>query len=384
MLVGRRPRQVVTVGHSYAVALNRRLADEMARAGAGRWEVTAVAPTFVHGDLRAIPLERDGAEECALEAVPLHFGRRPHAMAYGPRLRHVLRHRRWDVVHCWQEPYVVAGAQVAGWTPRSAAFVFWTFQNITKRYPPPFGALERYCLRRAAGWTACGVTVVEALAPRGYDRKPHRVLPPGVDVARFRPDADAARTIRARLGWAEGGPPVVGFLGRFVPEKGLALLTRTLDALPVPWRALLVGGGALEPALRAWAARHGDRVRVVTGVPHDDVPAYLAAMDLLAAPSRTTPAWREQLGRMLVEAFACGVPVVASDSGEIPHVVGDAGVIVGEDDGAGWVRALAALLDDGAARAGLSARATARAHAEFAWPVIARRHLAFFDELLDG
>ena len=97
---------------------------------------------------------------------------------------------------------------------------------------------------------------------------------------------------------------------------------------PTAWRALWVGGGAMEGMLRDWAARHGDRVRIVTGVGHDRVPGYLNAMDLLAAPSQTTPRWKEQFGRMLLEAMAAGVPVVASDSGEIPHVVKDAGRVV--------------------------------------------------------
>lgn len=354
----------------------------MALAGGDTWSVTAVAPTFVHGDLRPVPLERETAEASALEAVPLRLGRRPHVRAYGLGLREILR-RPWDVVHCWEEPYVVAGAQIAHWARADARFVFWTFQNIAKRYPPPFAWMERYCLDRADGWVASGQSVVEALQPRGYDRKPHRVLPVGVDLERFRPDPHAARAIRARLGWPDAGAPVVGYLGRFVPEKGLVMLMRALDALQTPWRALFVGGGVLEGPLRQWAAGHADRVRVVTGVPHDGVPAYVNAMDVLAAPSQTTPTWQEQLGRMLLEAFACGVPVVASDSGEIPHVVGGVGIVVGERDEAGWVRALATLLETPAARAELAAHGRARVHADYAWPVVARRHLDFFTELLD-
>jgi glycosyltransferase involved in cell wall biosynthesis len=86
---------------------------------------------------------------------------------------------------------------------------------------------------------------------------------------------------------------------------------------------------------------------------------------------------------MLIEAFACGVPVVASDSGEIPHVVADAGVIVGEQDADGWRESLAALIDSPSRRADLRARGLDRVRAEFAWPIIARRHLEFFEELLD-
>ena len=119
-----------------------------------------------------------------------------------------------------------------------------------------------------------------------------------------------------------------------------------------------------------------------TGVKHDQVPAYLNAMDVLCAPSQTTPSWREQLGRMLLEAFACRVAVLASDSGEIPHVVKDAGRIVGEKDEAGWARALAELLENREQRVALAARGLERACTVYAWPLIARRHLDFFEEVL--
>src|SRR5581483_6712785 len=106
------------------------------------------------------------------------------------------------------------------------------------------------------------------------------------------------------------------------------------------------------------------------------------AMELLCAPSRTTPTWREQFGRMLIEAFACGVPVIASDSGEIPYVVADAGLIVPERDDAQWERTLGALLSNPARRAVLSARGRARATAVYDWRVIAREHTAFFHDVI--
>jgi glycosyltransferase involved in cell wall biosynthesis len=124
-------------------------------------------------------------------------------------------------------------------------------------------------------------------------------------------------------------------------------------------------------------------VHVQTGVPHDDVPAWLSAMDVLSAPSWTTKRWREQFGRMLVEAMACGVTVVASNSGEMPFVVGDAGVIVTEGDDAAWANAIERLVADPGERRALAARGLARARARYAWPLVARQHLAFFDEVLE-
>jgi phosphatidyl-myo-inositol dimannoside synthase len=377
---------LLLLGHSYVVALNRRICRELALASAGRVRVTVAAPSFYHGDLQPIRLEPVEGDPYRLEPVATRLSKIPHIFFYGRRLRTLLRGERWDVVHAWEEPYILASGQIAYHTRRDACLVFSSFQNQPKSYPPPFNAIERYCLERASGWTAFGRTVGDNLRGRpGYRDRPSAVIPPGVDVGVFRPDSDARRAVFQSLGWPLDGAPVVGFLGRFVAQKGVELLQRALDRLdPASWRALWVGGGPLEASLRAWAGRHGDRVRVVTGVPHDGVPAYLNAMDCLAAPSQTTPQWREQFGRMLVEAMACGVPVMASDSGEIPHVVADAGRIVPEADETAWVVALRDLLASPHHRRELSERGLARAREVYAWPIIARKYLAFFEQLRDA
>jgi phosphatidyl-myo-inositol dimannoside synthase len=375
-------RQLLSVGHSYCVALNRRLTEEMARIGSPRWQVTTIAPRFFHGDLGPIRTQADPFEASALRILPAYLTRQIQVFFYGRELAAALRDS-WDMIHCWEEPFIVAGGQVAWWTPRQIPLVFWTGQNIAKRYPPPFSRIEQFCVERCSGWMARGQTGVDALLSKGYGGRPHRVVPLGVDTKRFRPDPAAGGHIRSRLAWSDAGPPVIGFLGRFVEEKGLKILTAVLDNLRSNWRALLVGGGPLAPDLRQWSRRHPDRVRIVTGVQHHEVPAYLNAMDVLCAPSQTRAQWREVFGRMLIEAFACGVPVVASDSGEIPYVVKDAGVIVGETDQEGWERALEAMLEDPSHRKELGARGLERARTVYAWPSVARQHLNFVEEVLE-
>ncbi len=373
-------RRLLSVGHSYCVALNRRLAEEMTRVGSGRWEVRAVAPEFFHGDLGPIRTRRGPFEACGVSLVRAYLTQSLHMFFYGLHLREMLR-GSWNLVHCWEEPYVVAGWQVARWTPMKTPWVFWTAQNIYKSYPVPFGLMERDCVNRCAGWIACGETTRASAITRGYDAKPHRIISLGVDVEHFKPDARGGRRKREQLGWHHGGPPVVGFLGRFVEEKGVRMLTKVLDGARSPWRALFIGGGPLESHVRGWAETHGDRVRIVTGVTHDEVPQFLNAMDVLCAPSQTTPRWREQFGRMLVEAFACGVPVIASDSGEIPYVVDQAGMIAGENDHDAWVEGLGRLLENPRLRTEYARRGLERARSEYAWPVIAKKHLEFFDSL---
>jgi glycosyltransferase involved in cell wall biosynthesis len=380
-----RYRRLLSIGHSYTLGVNRRLAHAIQEAGGGRWEVVVAAPKYFHGqqDLRPSALDATGGEPTPVVPLNAYLTRRVHLFCYGRRLRSLLR-EGWDLVHMWEEPYILAGYQVAKWTPANVPLVFRTAQSLDKTYPPPFRWMERSVLRRAAGWICSGKTVAENLLRRpGYAEKPMARIPLGVDVAAFRPDPAAGAAARRELGWDSDGTPVVGYLGRFVPEKGLALLTRALDRLRTPWRALFVGGGPMEGEMQAWAGRHGDRVRLCTTVRHADVPAYVNAMDVLAAPSQTAGHWREQFGRMLIEAFAAGVPVIGSDSGEIPNVIGDAGLVVPEADEDAWVEALGGLLANPARRAGFAARGLERV-GRFSWSSVGRKYIEFFDRLIAG
>jgi glycosyltransferase involved in cell wall biosynthesis len=374
-------KQLLTIGHSYVVAENRRLAHEMAVQGAGEWEVTAVAPSRLRGDLRDIELEPIANEADRLVAIDLRFGSHPHLRMYASKMRSLLQ-QPWDVVHGWEEPYVLASAQIAHRVQRGARFVPATFQNIRKRYPPPIDSLERHVMHRADAWIAFGQTVYDTLCDRpGYSGKPSRVLSPGVDTAAFRPDPVARAKTRKTFGW-RSDEPVVGFTGRFVEEKGVETVLHAFARSTQRWNALFVGGGALTPQIESLRLRYPSRVRFARDVGHSDMPDFLRAMDVLCAPSRTTARWREQFGRMLIEAMACGVPVVASDSGEIPYVVQDAGIVIPETDLAQWTESLDRLIADSAMRAQLAARGLARVRSEFSWPVVARRHLDFFEEVL--
>ena len=352
----------------------------MGRQGSGRWAVTAAAPAAYQGDLRPVVLERRAGEACDVRSLPAHLTGAPHLMFYGG-LRKLLA-EPWDLVHCWEEPYVAAGAQIASVLPSATPLVFATFQNLPKQYPPPFNWMERRVLRRANGWIAFGATVHEVqLARPGYARIPSCIIPPGVDTAAFTPEAAARTRIRASRGWHDA-VPVIGFVGRFVAAKGLPLLTAALRRVAEPWRALFVGGGEERAGIDALARSYPGRVSIASEVTHDEVPEYLNAMDVLCAPSQTTPQWREQFGRMLIEAMACGVPVLASRSGEIPHVVGDAGLLLPEDDEAAWAAALRRVIAEPGVRREMADRGLRRARLEFAWPVVARRHLDFFDGLV--
>jgi glycosyltransferase involved in cell wall biosynthesis len=375
-----RLKRLLTIGHSYVVAQNRRLAHELAVQGRGEWQVTAAAPARLHGDLRFIELEPIPNEACSVVPVDVRFGSHPHLRMFGGRLGSLLE-QPWDVVHAWEEPYVIASAQIARRVQPGVTFVPATFQNISKHYPPPTDFIEKRVMRRADAWIAFGQTVYDTLSNRpGYSGKPSRVLSPGVDTVVFTPDPAARASMRNTFGW-KSDAPVVGFAGRFIPGKGVDTVLHAFAHSKHRWNVLFIGDGALAPRIESLRLQHPSRVRLVRDAGHDDMPAYLRALDLLCVPSRTTERWREQFGRMLIEAMACGVPVVASDSGEIPNVVQDAGVVIPANDLTAWTDTIDNLVANSSMRAQLAARGLARVRAEFSWPVVARRHLDFFDEV---
>src|SRR5690606_30800199 len=111
------------------------------------------------------------------------------------------------------------------------------------------------------------------------------------------------------------------------------------------------------------------------------MPAFYRSLDAVVLPSRTTPGWKEQFGRVLVEAMACRVPVVGSDSGEIPHVIGDAGLIFPEGDVAALAHHLRALMDDPSLRQRLGAAGRQRVLERFTMARVAAETVAVYATL---
>ena len=117
---------------------------------------------------------------------------------------------------------------------------------------------------------------------------------------------------------------LIGYAGKLVEEKGLrTLLHAFAEVARENPRAhlILAGGGPLHDELLATAAEMGLAERVhLPGIIHNsDLPAFMNALDVFVLPSETRSNWREQFGRVIVEAMSCGVPVVGSDSGRDPH-----------------------------------------------------------------
>ena len=365
-----RPLRVVRVYHSGVVSAWRRRDRELEQLGA---DVTLLtARRWNEGgdevDLQTSDDDRD-------RVVGLRtLGRHPYLFLYGPIavLRTLRRYRRADVLDIHEEPASLAAFEIwllARLVGLTAPFALYCAQNIEKRYPPPFRWIERFLLRRAAAVHTCNDEAGRILRRKGFSGIIEN-LGLGVDLERFRP-GEAAPTDHLR----------VGYVGRFERHKGVHVL---LDALAdVPGASLdLIGAGPDQPALEAQIrdADLGDRVHIRGFVAQDELADYYRSIDVLAVPSLDTPGWIEQFGRVAVEAMACGVPVVASASGSLIEVVGDAGALPPPGD----ARALAAALrslESCAERERVGAIGVRRART-WSWPAIASRQLDLYRDML--
>lgn len=222
-----------------------------------------------------------------------------------------------------------------------------------------------------------------ALAPA--DRGKLVRLAPGVDPDVFHPDVDGS-AVRERYGLGEA--PVVLCAARLVPRKGVDTLIRALPRVRervAGARLLVVGEGPDERRLRALAGRVGAAGQVVFagGHPHPELPAFFAAADVFAMPSRTRRFGLEAegLGIVYLEAAASGRPVLVGDSGGAPDAVrhGRTGFVVdGRDPGAVAARLVELLADPRRARQ-LGARGREWVLAEWTWQASAERMLALLD-----
>jgi len=227
----------------------------------------------------------------------------------------------------------------------------WDFLTALKqgRPTPAVGALITWWLRSAVApkvdhvftLSRDGTRVMEA---QGFVGRATQI-PLGFDPALFHPQSpEKIAATRARLGLRSR---TVAYFGRLMPEKGLHLLLAALEPLKdLSWQLLLdrfsdYDNPEYTAKLKEQLAARGLNERLVFfDAKHAEMPDYMNAADVVVLPSISTPKWKEQYGRVLPEAMACGKIVVGSDSGAIPELIGEGGLIFPE----GNVAALSATL----------------------------------------
>jgi glycosyltransferase involved in cell wall biosynthesis len=346
----------LAVSHPAVLSVNREVYRELTRRG---WDVTIVVPRRWRHSYSddAVTVRPLAGVEPRLRSTPVVFPGRPQRHFYLTRARSLAAAARPDVGFVEAEPYSLAAAQWGTAFARlGIPFGVQCYENIDRPLPRPVRALRSRVLRDAAFVAARSETAAELV--RGWGARGEVDLaPPAVPDWSGEPVGSPER------------PFTVGYAGRLVESKGLFDLLEAVRELDAPVELLLIGQGGLRGELEGQAIP-GSRVRVLDHLSHDQMPTGYAMLDVLALPSRTTPTWKEQFGRVIVEALWCGVPVVGSDSGAIPWLIGltGGGLVFPEGDRKGLAAQLARLRLDPALRRQLAATGRAAVERLFSVP----------------
>ncbi|MBC7515693.1 MAG: glycosyltransferase family 4 protein [Alkalinema sp. FL-bin-369] len=388
--------KILIASHSYIVDLNCEKFRILAQL-APDIEVTIVVPKrWCPGGVMKGTIEAKPWQDGNFRVVPVsNFSTNNQgALCFGTELIQLLKSFRPDIIQVEQGAKSLAYAQMITLNTLlglKAKNVFFTWWNLPYTLKIPIARLEKYNLDHTDGIIVGNKAGYTILRDKGFDRT-MRVMPQlGVDEELFKPQDSTA--LRSSFG-IQPNDFVIGFVGRFVPEKGLHTL---LDAVAIlnnrnrSFKLLLLGRGEMKAELlnRAQKLGIGDRMVQLDSVKHNEVAQYISAMNTLVLPSETTlnfktltsVGWQEQFGHVLIEAMAAQVPVIGSDSGEIPNVIADTGLVFPEGDATALAHHLCHLIDDRTFAENLGRQGYQRCIAKYTNQALAKETLEFYRSL---
>jgi glycosyltransferase involved in cell wall biosynthesis len=370
---------VLVISHTYITKVGREKWRELAR----NYDINLriVVPTMWKDYLFTLRYDEQRDDELDMQALPVWFSGKEAAHLYKSSSM-TMNEFQPDIMHVEEGTDAFSYYQALHfkkfYAPK-AKTLFFTWMNFEKTLKFPFTYFERYNLKRSDAAICGNVDARDILREKGFENPIHVMPLLGLDADLFskRDGTETRNEIKA-----EG--LVIGFIGRFVEEKGVYDLIDACATLNTPFTLLMIGGGALQESIKQRANERGigDKLRLVISIPHKEVPRYINAMDMLVLPSYTVPHWKEQFGQVLVQAMASEVPVLGSTHAEIPRVIGDAGLTFEERNTDDLVKKLTQLVESSELRSELGPKGRARVLELYTNTKIAERTYKVYEELL--
>ncbi|WP_392534667.1 hormogonium polysaccharide biosynthesis glycosyltransferase HpsO [Nostoc sp. C117] len=389
--------KILVASHTYIVDLNCEKLRALSQLQPDIEVIVVVPKRWNPGGVQNKIIKTEYRDEGSFKIVPVSNFSQNHQglLTFGADLISLLKQFRPQVIQVEQGSRGLAYTQMIALNKLlglKAKNVFFTWWNLPYELKLPVALLEKYNLNNSHGIISGNQDGAEVLRQRGYQGA-IKVMPQlGVDEILFTPKAQPE--LAAKLG-IKKEDFVVGFVGRFVQEKGLLTLLNALVNLKnKPWKFLLLGRGELQAELIKKATENNikERLILVESVPHNEVANYINLMNTLVLPSETTykfktltsTGWKEQFGHVLIEAMACQVPVIGSDSGEIPHVIGEAGLVFPEGDTQALTNCLVQLMDKPDFAQTVGEIGYQKAMVKYTNKALAKQQLEFYQELVNS
>jgi glycosyltransferase involved in cell wall biosynthesis len=388
--------RILIASHTYIVDINREKFKILANLEPDIEVTIAVPKRWQPGGVQNKIVETQFFQAGSFQVVPLsNFSQNNQGLlTFGADLIGFLKSFKPQIIQVEQGSKSLAYAQLIALNKilnLKAKNIFFTWWNLPYKLQWPVSDLESCNLQNSDGIIAGNLDGAKILRQRGY-QGPLKVMPQlGVDETLFCHTSQNSDLLQ-KFG-IQQADFVVGYVGRFVEEKGLLTLAEALAGLKQKsWKWLLVGQGKLRSHLteKCIEWKINDRIIWVESVSHEEIPQYINLMNCLVLPSQTsykfktltTVGWKEQFGHVLIEAMACQIPVIGSNCGEIPHVIGDAGLIFPEGNIGVLQECLQQLMEKPELAADLGKKGYLRVLNNYTNRALAEQLLDFYQELL--
>lgn len=342
-----------------------------------------LTPDRWYESIQEINFVPEDAVHCEEVPCPIRFSGFGSRFFYRRGIAQHFRDFQPDIIHLEEEAWSLNALQTVRLKKRfcpESRFIFRTSLSIPskQRFGPLPIWIEKQVFRETDMAFPLSENAGKILKERGYTGE-QIPFPNGVDVSLFQ--KQDMHQLKTSLGLADSF--VIGYVGRLLQMKGIDTLIEAIAMLDFPFKLLIVGQGEDKPIFRDLAAEHqiSEKIVWVDVVPPEEVPDYLNCMDTLVLPSRTTADWVEFFGRVLIEGMACEVPVIGSNSGEIPQVIGEAGLVFPEGDAAALAEKIKQIASDPTLCETLQKRGLTRVQ-NFTWETIAQRTYEVYQQLL--
>ncbi|MBF0619132.1 MAG: glycosyltransferase family 4 protein [Candidatus Omnitrophica bacterium] len=362
--------------------------ETVARLDTSKYEAHLVAGATADPSGKAAAFMRDRGIACTfVDELVREVDPGPDIKAFFA-LRSIIQKGAYDIVHTHSSKAGILGRWAAKsvgvkhivHTPHGHVF-YGYFSPLKTKVFITIERLTAYVTDRLVALTAAGVR--EHLEFKVGREKQWVTIPSGINLAEFKENASARMRIRREFGFQDHECVII-CVARLEPVKGLGTLIEAVGILRsegVHVRLLLAGGGGEEMALKALVFEKGLMDRVVFAGHRDDASDILNGADIFALASRN-----EGMGRAVIEAMACGKPVVVSRTGGLPEIVTDGveGFCVEPGDALAFANALGMVVKDTALRGRMSEAAQRRATGEFSVETMVRKIECLYDGLIQG
>lgn len=363
--------KILVISHTYVVSVNQQKIDALATLS--DLEVGLVAPISWKSAYGEVKLRQTPDRNFKLFPIDVYFSGNNNRFIFQPGdMTKIFRSFRPELVQVEEEPWSAACLQATLLAKLvGAKVVFFTWENMERKLRPYYGLARKTNYANADGAIAGNREAQELLKRQGFN-KPVEIIPQlGVNLEFFKNSA-LPDTF------------TIGYIGRLDEQKGILNLLQAYSALKNKPKMIIVGAGSLENKIRNILAEDSlKEIELINDAQHDQIPTWLQKMSVLVLPSLTTPVWKEQFGHVLIEAMAAGRVVVGSNSGAIPEVIDDAGLVFAEGNAQELAANIEKLQKDSKLLKTLAGKAFDRVKKYYTHDIIARRTAHFYRQIVD-